>query len=252
LERTGAEVSVPASQNCCGALHLHAGLMDEARELARGNIEAFDGEAEVCVNAAGCRLAMREYPSLFDGEPTWQERARQLVGRLRSVTELTGARLNGAATAPPPTRRRALVHEPCHEFNVQKERGKLEALLRQLGYEVETLPRGAGCCGSAGLFSALQPKAASDLLDRLLDDGQGRAPERVVSGDPGCQALIEAGLRRRGIDLPVHDISEVIARGTGGGEAEAGGSRSPGSAAPPATSAGAWRRPARTSSWSPA
>src|SRR5580700_2587499 len=40
LQANGCEVSVPAEQTCCGALHVHAGLRDPARRLARQNIDA--------------------------------------------------------------------------------------------------------------------------------------------------------------------------------------------------------------------
>ena len=35
LQKNGCEVAVPDRQNCCGALHVHAGIRDEARKLAR-------------------------------------------------------------------------------------------------------------------------------------------------------------------------------------------------------------------------
>src|SRR5207253_7407731 len=47
-------VEVPG-QVCCGALHAHAGLIDEARALARTNVDAFgDGDEPIVVNSAGC------------------------------------------------------------------------------------------------------------------------------------------------------------------------------------------------------
>ena len=41
VARNGTDVDVPVGQQCCGALHVHAGMMDEARVLARQNIDAF-------------------------------------------------------------------------------------------------------------------------------------------------------------------------------------------------------------------
>ena len=43
LRANGCEVLVPQDQICCGALPVHAGLRDLARDLARRNIEAFEG-----------------------------------------------------------------------------------------------------------------------------------------------------------------------------------------------------------------
>ena len=55
LQKNGIEVVIPNGQGCCGALHVHAGIRDEARKLARRNIDAvlsgsFDA---VITNAAG-------------------------------------------------------------------------------------------------------------------------------------------------------------------------------------------------------
>ncbi len=54
LQRNGCEVVIPEGQGCCGALHLHAGLRDDARELARRNIDAVlsQGFDAILTNAA--------------------------------------------------------------------------------------------------------------------------------------------------------------------------------------------------------
>src|SRR5207247_7845310 len=43
LQKNGCEVVVPAGQSCCGALHVHSGLREEASKLARRNIAAVVG-----------------------------------------------------------------------------------------------------------------------------------------------------------------------------------------------------------------
>src|SRR5215471_1999515 len=55
LQKNGCEIVVPEGQGCCGALHVHAGLPDEARKLARRNIDAVlsGGFDAVITNAAG-------------------------------------------------------------------------------------------------------------------------------------------------------------------------------------------------------
>ena len=46
LTANGCEVVVPAEQLCCGALSVHAGFREAARELARKNLAAFRLEAQ--------------------------------------------------------------------------------------------------------------------------------------------------------------------------------------------------------------
>src|SRR6185503_9992163 len=66
LTVNGYDVREVAGQVCCGALHAHAGLADEARALAQRNIAAFgDGDELIVVNSAGCGAQMKEYSGAF-------------------------------------------------------------------------------------------------------------------------------------------------------------------------------------------
>jgi len=61
LSRAGAEVVVPASQGCCGALAMHVGEERIAKELARVNLGAFPDDVDaVITTAAGCGSGMKE------------------------------------------------------------------------------------------------------------------------------------------------------------------------------------------------
>src|SRR5690606_432860 len=80
LCKAGCSVAAPREQSCCGALHAHSGALDEARELAKNNIETFEqweaehGELEaIVINAAGCGAALKEYPHWFHDDPQWKE-----------------------------------------------------------------------------------------------------------------------------------------------------------------------------------
>ncbi len=71
LAANGFDVIEAPGQGCCGALHAHAGDAEGARRLARRNIAAFEqiGVDHVCVNAAGCGAAMKEYAQLLAEDP---------------------------------------------------------------------------------------------------------------------------------------------------------------------------------------
>ena len=89
LQRNGCEVVIPEGQGCCGALHVHAGLVEEARKLARRNLDAIPArEYDVIItNAAGCGSTLKEYGELLAGDADYAERAREFSGRMRDVTE---------------------------------------------------------------------------------------------------------------------------------------------------------------------
>ena len=78
----------PRAQGCCGALPLHAGHIEQARALARHNIEVFEaaGVDRIVVNAAGCGSAMKEYGELFADDPAWAARAQAISAKVRDVS----------------------------------------------------------------------------------------------------------------------------------------------------------------------
>ena len=68
LAAEGYEVRIPEAPRCCGALQLHTGYEEEARERAKETIAAFEGCDVVCVNAAGCGSSMKTYGELFSDD----------------------------------------------------------------------------------------------------------------------------------------------------------------------------------------
>lgn len=206
----GYRESVAPGQGCCGALHAHAGMKEDARELARRNIRAFEEtDAEwIAVNSAGCGAAMREYPEWMAGDPVWVTRARELADRVRDVTEL----LEGAPERPPlELRGRVAYDAPCHLLHGQGvEDEPLDVLGRIEGLEVSRLPSCDSCCGGAGIYNLLQPELAARVLAPKLDEIDDDAPRWVASGNPGCLMQIGSGLReRRAAVRAVHPVELV-------------------------------------------
>ena len=69
LRKNGCEVVIPKGQTCCGALHVHTGRAEKAREFARRNIDAVvdGGYDAIITNAAGCGSTLKEYGELLGG-----------------------------------------------------------------------------------------------------------------------------------------------------------------------------------------
>jgi len=90
LAAEGCTVEAPAAQGCCGALALHAGNIDQARDLAKHNIEVFEraNVDRIAVNAAGCGSSMKEYGELLHDDPAWADRARAFSAKVRDVSEV--------------------------------------------------------------------------------------------------------------------------------------------------------------------
>ena len=211
LEANGIEVTPVAGQVCCGALAAHAGDLEQARALARENVRAFDAAAPdvpVVVNSAGCGAALRAYGHLLDGDPL-AERARALAARVRDVSEVLAERGPAPGRALP---LRVAYDAPCHLLHAQKVADAPLALLRAIPQlELVPLEGHDRCCGSAGLFSLLEPAMSQAVLRPKLDAIARAAPDVVATGNPGCLMQIGAGAALAGLAVDVRHPVELLA-----------------------------------------
>ena len=211
LRRGGLSVIVPSGQGCCGAIAVHAGEMDFARELAKRNIEAFErsGADVYVVNAAGCGSALKEYAELFAGDPAWAQRAADFSHRVRDVTEVLDALDLGEATRPLDAT--VTYQEPCHLVHAQRVAGAPRRLLARIpGLRLVEMEESAVCCGSAGIYNLTQPEMASRLQRRKIEAIRRTGATIVATANPGCATAVAAGLRDADCSVTVKHIVELL------------------------------------------
>ena len=199
----GYEVLEVSGQVCCGALHAHAGLHEEALDLARANVAAFgDGDEPIVVNSAGCGALMKEYGRLLGDEPS-----QRFAARVKDVTELFAP-----APAPgAPLDLHVAYDPPCHLLHAQgiaAEPLKLFAAIPLL--ELVPVPGAAECCGSAGLFTLLEPEMSRAVLATKIEHLREAAPQVVATGNPGCLMQLGAGLAAAGIRARARHPVELL------------------------------------------
>jgi glycolate oxidase iron-sulfur subunit len=212
LAKNGCEVVIPGEQGCCGALHVHAGMRDMARELAKQNIRTFmaDGFDAVITNAAGCGSVLKEYPLLFEEEDRdFLEPAKAFSGKLRDVTEfLAGIDFNKEFAV---TKVRATYQDSCHLGHAQKIRSAPRKLLAAVpGLELVELKESEICCGSAGLYNVVH----NDMAEKLLQSKMRRIDETkadlILTANPGCLLQLRAGVSRAGGERRVLHVVELL------------------------------------------
>jgi glycolate oxidase iron-sulfur subunit len=212
LAAEGCRVDVPHAQGCCGALPLHAGHIDQARELARRNIEIFEaaGVDRIVVNAAGCGSAMKEYGELFEGDPKWEGRARAISQKVRDISQVL-VEVGQPRAVRKPVSARVVYHDACHLAHGQGVRAEPRALLQAIpGVELLTPPESEICCGSAGIYNLVQPEAASELGARKARHIAALSPDMIATGNPGCTLQIAAAARALGHDWPIVHPIELL------------------------------------------
>ena len=212
LAAEGCRVVAPGSQGCCGALPLHSGRIEQARALARHNIEVFEkaGVDRIAVNAAGCGSAMKEYGELFAGDPQWAGRAKAVAEKVRDVTELL-VELGEQRAVRRPLPARVVYHDACHLAHGQGVRTQPRALLQGIpGIELLTPAESDICCGSAGIYNLVQPDPAAQLGARKVRHIAALSPDMIATANPGCTLQIAAAARGLGHDWPIFHPIELI------------------------------------------
>jgi len=212
LAAEGCSVNAPGSQGCCGALPLHAGRIEQARSLARHNIEVFEkaGVDRIAVNAAGCGSAMKEYGELFADDPVWAARAKAIAAKVRDVTELL-VDLGEQRAVRRPLPARLVYHDACHLAHGQDVRTQPRALLQGIpGIELLTPGESEICCGSAGIYNLVQPGPAAQLGARKVRHIAALSPDMIATANPGCTLQIAAAARGLGHDWPIFHPIELI------------------------------------------
>jgi glycolate oxidase iron-sulfur subunit len=209
--------TMPApGQQCCGALHAHAGDDEAARRLARRNIEAFERANVdfICVNAAGCGAMMKEYGYLLHDDPAWSERAERISAKVRDVSELLAAA--GPAHGTSAVRVRVGYDAPCHLMHAQRVVAPPLDVLRAIP-ELELVPliESDMCCGSAGIYNLVEPDVSDAVLDRKLANIEASTAQVIATGNPGCLMQIGAGLIRAGSKVKAVHPVELLDRSYG-------------------------------------
>ncbi|MDP9365619.1 MAG: FAD-binding protein, partial [Chloroflexota bacterium] len=192
LEAAGFEVVVEERRACCGRPMLSKGLVNDARRLARRNVQLLAPYAKRGVPIVGtepsCILTLRdEYKDLLPNDPDVDAVARESFMIDEFLAKLDAAGDLGIAwkaDAGPDV----LFHGHCHQKALIGI-GPSMAVLKSAG--CAATESGAGCCGMAGSFGY---EAEHYEVSRKIGE------ERLfpaVNAAPGSTAIAVAGVSCR-------------------------------------------------------
>ena len=211
LARNGCEIRIPEQQGCCGALHVHGGDREAARELARRNIEAFEVHEDdaIIINSAGCGSTLKEYGELLADDPVYAARAEAFSARVKDFSEYLHE--IGLRTPTGAITERVVYQDACHLVHAQGISRQPRDLLRAVpGTELVEMENSTICCGAAGLYSVTDTEISLSILEERLDALEATGATVVVSANPGCLLHIQTGAQRRGLNLRVMHVAEFL------------------------------------------
>jgi glycolate oxidase iron-sulfur subunit len=204
LTANGCEVITPPRQQCCGALHVHAGEAKRGRQLARHNIDVFEPYNcdAIIINSAGCGSNLKEYGYLLRDDSAYASRAIAFSSKVKDISEfLVNIEWNREMG---PLNRTITYHDACHLLHGQKVKQQPRTLLNAIpGLTLVNLKESDWCCGSAGIYNITNQVMASELLERKINNIIATGSNIVVTGNPGCMMQIALGAKQRGYELDV-------------------------------------------------
>lgn len=217
LVARGAEVLVPKTQQCCGAIHHHNAAEREAHLLARANIDAFlpkNSEREVdwiVSTIAGCGAMLRDYATLLRDDPDYAGRAEIFESRVRDITEVLLEL--GLPEKLHRVEETVTYHDACHLAHAQRVTVAPRMLLAKVpGLTVIPLPESDMCCGAAGTYNLTQPDMATRLARRKLDNIAQTKCSTCVTGNAGCSMHIASEANRLGRHVRVVHPVDILHR----------------------------------------
>jgi glycolate oxidase iron-sulfur subunit len=223
FDRAGISAIAVEGGGCCGALSYHLSEHDEARALARRNIDAWwphveRGAEAIVVTASGCGVMVRDYGHILAQDPAYAEKAARIAALARDPVELVSAAwpdLSGRLVAER-TQQTLAFHPPCTLQHGMQIRGEVERLLDDAGYALVPVADAHLCCGSAGTYSILQPELAGQLKSNKLRALEAHRPEIIATANIGCMTHLQSGTR-----IPIRHWIELIDIATAGSPREA-------------------------------
>jgi L-lactate dehydrogenase complex protein LldE len=208
LERAGCEVAFPLEQGCCGQPAFNVGLVESARVMAGQTLDVLDRtEGPVVVPSGSCAAMMtHHYQTLLAGTDREQQAVR-VGGRVRELTQFLVVDLDTGLTASCEGCAIAF-HHSCHGLRDLGLEDQADRLLE--GTRRVELEGDRECCGFGGLFSIEMPAVSTAIMDAKLDRVMASGADTLVAGDISCLMHMAGGLRRRGSNVEVRHIAQLL------------------------------------------
>ncbi len=195
LSVAGWNVLIPAA-GCCGALHHHAGLLEDGQgnarkrwtDLSRGGVD------HVVIDSAGCGSHMLGEREIDSPPITDTATLLALEGGFVARGKLPGS---------------WAISVPCHQQHSPLDSGASLSLIESCVEERVELPAPEHCCGAAGMYMLRRRKLSRQIGDLAHDRFQKSGADAIVSGNPGCLLRWESLLGSSRAQHPVRILAQA-------------------------------------------
>jgi L-lactate dehydrogenase complex protein LldE len=214
LKRLGYVAEVPATQGCCGQMHVNTGYPDLALPMVENFVSTFERYDYVVSPSASCVGSIRHQHAMVaqqGGRSDLQGAVMVLAPRVLDISEflidVVGVEDVGA-TFP----HKVTYHTTCHSLRALQVGDRPLRLLKAVkGIEYIPLEDSDSCCGFGGTFSVKNSDVSTAMMGDKLDAVARTGAAWLVSGDNSCLMHLGGGLSRRGSQIRRTHLVEILA-----------------------------------------
>ncbi len=214
LRRLGYEPEVPASQGCCGQMHINTGYPKLAVPMVENFVSTFGGYDFVVSPSASCVGSVRHQHAQVartSGVNSLVVAVNELAPRVLDISEflidVVGTEDVGAEFA-----HKVTYHTTCHSLRtIQVGDRPLRLLKAVRGIEYIPLENSDSCCGFGGTFSVKNSEVSTAMMGDKLDAAVRTGAQWLVSGDNSCLMHLGGGLSRQGSLMKTAHLVEILA-----------------------------------------
>jgi glycolate oxidase iron-sulfur subunit len=210
LDKAGVALKWVSAGGCCGALSHHLNAHDEAVAKVKANIDAWwplveSGAEAVIGTASGCSVMLKDYGHFMQHDAAYAAKAKRIGELSKDISEVIATEWPKLREKVKPSSERISYHPPCTLQHGMKLKGGVEAMLKDIGFELLPVADSHLCCGSAGTYSVLQPTISIELKSRKLKALTAEGPSQIATSNIGCMTHLQSGTT-----LPVKHWIELL------------------------------------------
>src|SRR5256714_8499289 len=205
----GFKVGFPKAQWCCGLVAANAGDFKTGAKLANQlSLSLRDSKGLIVTPSASCFGAFTIDAAEWGLAPdeNLRSRFRDSTRFVLQLLERNPRLVDGERMSL-----KIAYHDSCQSLRQLGLRSEPRRVLELAGYEVVDLPDIANCCGFGGSFSLEWPRVAERLASWKLHAIAKTGAAVLASDNPGCLMHIAAAARKRGMELRVAHVLELVA-----------------------------------------
>lgn len=203
LQQLYYEVIFPAGEVCCGIPLRSLGLENEAKMLAKRNLNIFKNlNVEAILSLCPtCTLALKiDYPKLIgEGIENIMDVSSFFIDKIDCLNPINST--SGSIEA--------VYHDPCHlryELGVIREPREI---LSCTGINLSENKNG-GCCGFGGIFSLTYKELSEALLNNCMKELLITDAKTIITSCPGCILQLSKNLENKSVLHLIEVIEDAI------------------------------------------